>query len=115
MPRRPQSASSSSGPPWSGGPQIDMLAGTLDEFLHGHRQLIDAEARFRSLLPVDHQAEVDAILSASSKSYPPGLLIQLAYALAAHQKLDVRVRHEGARGITGVSGKLGSYLAARHM
>jgi len=101
--------------PWSGGPQIDLLAHTLDRFLQGRARLADATKRFRTLVPPAQQAEVEQILNTREKSYPPGLLVQLAYALAATDTLDIRVRQEGARGLNGVSGKLGKYLLAHHI
>lgn len=75
----------------------------------------DDKARAKALqlktkLPPEQQTQLDAIMTSDDQSYPPGVVVQAAYALSGYD--DLTTRHPGGRSMTG---KVGRLLAAHHI
>jgi hypothetical protein len=94
---------------------IELLIATLQRHLDDPAGLAGAAAAFEAAVPHDQRANIDAVLDSRKRSYPPALLIQLAFGLTTTGHIDISKRQEGARGMTGVAGKLGKFLAQHHV
>jgi len=94
---------------------IDLIISTLSGHLAGPARFGAAKSAVEEGLPSGQLANIEAVLASSSISYRDGLIIQLAYALCAEGHLDLTQRHPGARGMSGVAGKLGAFLAESHI
>lgn len=76
------------------------------------------ENTFLSIIPAEQRTHALAVLEGDTtptKAYRVGLMVQLAYAVAANQHIDITHRQPGARGRTGVAGQCGRYLLDRHV
>ena len=94
---------------------IDLIISTLSGHLADPAKLDGAKSAAERGLSSSQLANIDAVLASSSISYRDGLIIQLAYGLCAEGHLDLTQRHPGARGMRGVAGKLGAFLAESHI
>jgi hypothetical protein len=94
---------------------VELLQRTLWHYLQHPEEFEAAAARHRKMLPRDQCKNVEEVLATKSQSYREGLIIQLAYGLTSVAPLDLTMRHKGARGVTGVAGRLSSFLKANHI
>lgn len=91
---------------------IDLITSALAVYLNQPDRLRQAESAFREKVPPGKLALVESVLTTAPVSYRDGLMIQLAYGLAAAGKLDLTKRPPGARG---TAGRLGRFLGASHI
>lgn len=74
--------------------------------------LKNARIRFEQEIPNDIQTHINAILSTTSLSYRDAIIIQLSYALASDNKIDLRIPQPGGRTLAR---KLGTFLSENHI
>lgn len=89
----------------------ELVRATVERHLSNPNLLRPARDAFEASVPKAQRANVEALLATTDLSYRDGLLIQLAYGLAAEVQ-DLTVRHSGGRS---VAGKLGRFLEAAHV
>ncbi len=96
-----------------------VLQDALDKaFAADEAEVNEIRARFEAAIPKEQQEKARVVLendTTPTKSYRVGMVIQLAYGIAAEGHLDVTKRHTGARGAKGVAGRCGKYLKDKHV
>lgn len=74
--------------------------------------------RLEQHLPEAIRDQLGAVLASyqgAGRSYRIALVGQLAYGIESEEPLDLTKRPPGARGATGVGGRVGTFLADRHI
>src|SRR5262249_23229494 len=87
-------------------------------FLAGELEVRQIQQGFDTAIATEQRENARMVLendTTPTKSYRLGMVIQLAFGVAADGHLDITNRHPGARGAKGVAGRCGKYLRDRHV
>ena len=94
---------------------VALILDNLREALAAPERLEAAAAAANKALPAEQVENIKAILCNSAISYRDALIVQFAFGLAAKGPLDLTLRQPGARGDSGVAGRLSAFLTESHI
>jgi hypothetical protein len=94
-----------------------ILVETLESSFSSSVDRKKVESRFAREIEEGPRANLQRILDkvTAKRSYRVVAIIQLAFGLAAEDRLDLTIRPPGTRGATGVAGRIGRFLLERHV